>query len=320
MNTLKEKEYLVGTTDYDKEFWNLMRGSRAPGDVIGKGMDLSTGGYALPAATNDNYEKAVKAASIFRNLATVVKAYKGTGRIFAYDNDDLGEWVPEGGEIHLQNGMDDFTRYSIDMHKLAVFVRLDNDFVYDAAFSIKDYLTGRIAKNIAKTEDAAFLNGNGDNMPTGILRPGLGAEVAETVSEITFDDIIRLYFALDDEYRKNAVWMMNDDTALKLRLMTDKDGNHLWNHANDTILGKPVVISKDMPSEESGAMPVIFGDFSYYWIIFRSPISMRTLTEKFVRLDQIGYLATEFLDGKLIRREAIKAIQIVSTDPADLES
>ena len=320
MTTFKEKEYMISTADYDTDFWNMIRGSNSPSDVLGKGMDLSTGGYALPTGTGNQYEKAVKSESIFRNLATVVKAYKGSGRIFARDNDDLAEWVPEGGEIHLQNGMDDFTRYSIDMHKLAVFVRLDNDFVYDASFSIKDYMTGRIAKNIAKAEDAAFVNGDGENMPTGILRPGLGAEVADIVSEITFDDVIRLYFSLDDEYREKAVWMMNDDTALKLRLMKDEKGNHLWNHTNDTILGKPVVISNDMPNEESGTMPVIFGDFSYYWIILRSPVTMRTLKEKFVKLDQIGYLATEFLDAKLIRREAVKAIQMVSTDPADLNS
>ena len=32
--------------------------------------------------------------------------------------------------------------------------------------------------------------------------------------------------------------------------------------------------------------------------------------EKFVVYDQIGYLAFEFLDGKLVRKEAIKVIQM----------
>lgn len=34
------------------------------------------------------------------------------------------------------------------------------------------------------------------------------------------------------------------------------------------------------------------------------------LKEKFITLDPIGYLAMEFLDAKLIHREAIKGIQI----------
>ena len=57
------------------------------------------------------------------------------------------------------------------------------------------------------------------------------------------------------------------------------------------------------------------GDFSYYWIVLRSPVSVRTLKEKFITLDQIGYLAFEFLDAKLIRRKAMKAIQIKGAMP-----
>ena len=69
-------------------------------------------------------------------------------------------------------------------------------------------------------------------------------------------------------------------------------------------------MSEFMPNAESGSKPIAFGDFSYYWVIGRRPIGVRTLTEKFAVLDQLGYLAYEFLDGKLIRPEAVKVIQI----------
>jgi len=147
-------------------------------------------------------------------------------------------------------------------------------------------------------------------MPTGILGPTGGAEIGVSADSITYDDVVRLYFAFNDEYRKNAVWIMNDDTALTLRLLKDEAGNPLWNQANDTIFGKPVVISYDMPSAESGEMTIVFGDFSYYWIIDRSPVYMQALKEKFVTLDQIGYLAIEMLDGKLICRDAVQRLKI----------
>lgn len=103
---------------------------------------------------------------------------------------------------------------------------------------------------------------------------------------------------------------MNDKTALALRKLKDNDGNYLWNQANDTILGKQVIISEYMPDVETGTKPIAFGDFSYYWIVGRKPVTVRTLLEKFVLYDQIGYLAFEFLDGKLVRNEAIKVIQM----------
>lgn len=103
---------------------------------------------------------------------------------------------------------------------------------------------------------------------------------------------------------------MNDRTALALRKLKDADGNYLWNHANDTILGKQVIISEYMPDIKVGTKPIAFGDFAYYWIVGRKPVSVRTLLEKFVVYDQIGYLSFEFLDGKPVRKEAIKVIQM----------
>jgi HK97 family phage major capsid protein len=90
----------------------------------------------------------------------------------------------------------------------------------------------------------------------------------------------------------------------------DNTGNYLWRDSDDTILGKRVIISEYMPNAESGFKPIAFGDSSYYWVIGRSPIGVRTLIEKFAAVDQIGYLAYEFLDGKLIRPEAIKVLQM----------
>ena len=224
----------------------------------------------------------------------------------------MAQWVPENGNIPIYDGMEDFTRFAVEAYKLAVFVKLDDSFIHDASFSIEDHLTSRLAKNFAKAEDKGFMIGTGEHMPTGILSPTDGAEIGVHTDSITFDDVLRLYFSLNKEYRKNAVWLMNDETALALCLLKDNNGNYLRNPANDTILGKRVFISNDMPSANAGEMPIVFGDFSYYWIIDRSPVNIQTLKEKFVTLDQVGYLATEFLDGKLIRRKAIKALKITT--------
>ena len=320
MSTMNEKIRFVGTAEYGRNFWNVMRGNTAAIGEIHGGTDTATGGYFLPSGSSGKLEEAILSRSLFRNLATVVKAYGGSSRIFAKDTSDLAAWVPENGDIPIYNGMDDFTRYAVDSHKLAVFVRLDNDFVHDASFSVEDYLTDRLAQNFAKAEDSGFVSGTGEDMPTGILCSDKGAETALTVDTIGFDDVVSLFFSLDDEYRRNAVWMMNDETALKLRLLKDNAGNYLWNHADGTILSRPVTISNDMPSEKPGSMPIVFGDFHYYWIILRSPVSMRTLKEKFVAQNQIGYLATRFLDAKLIRREAVKAIRMSDAQPSGAES
>lgn len=86
--------------------------------------------------------------------------------------------------------------------------------------------------------------------------------------------------------------------------------NYLWQEDMDTILGKPVYISEFMPSIATGKKVIAFGDFSYYWILNRRPLAVRALKEKFELYDQTGCLGMEYIDGKLVNREAIKVMQI----------
>jgi len=310
MITYTERLAYIGSPEYDKHFWNAMRGNDGSYTELSKGRNIETGTYAMPNSTNNKYMAALEKESLFRNIGTVIKAYDNGYRIFAKDNNDLAEWVPEGDAIQIYEGIDDFTINTVDSWKLAAFIKMDEAFIHDAGFDIESHLINRFAKNFGRAEDNAFINGTGIQMPTGILDATNGADVGITTAEITYDNVISLYFSVKPEYRRNAVWLMNDETALALRTLKDSAGNYLWRNSDDTILGKRVIISEYMPNTESDSKPIAFGDFSYYWVIGRRPVSIKTLSEKFALHDQIGYLAFEFLDGKLIRPEAVKVIQI----------
>lgn len=305
-----EKDISIGQPEYDKSFWDTMRGKEQCYDMIAKGRNTGTGTFAMPSAANNKYSKAIDGQSLFRQIATVFRAYNSNYRIMAKDCNDLAAFVPEGESIPIYDGVKDFTNYMVETWKLAAFVKLDEDFIHDASFDIEQYLVQRLAKNFGKAETSAFINGTGVQMPTGILNETNGAEVALKAKALTYDDVIKLYFSVKEEYRSNGVWLMNDDTAMTLRKLKDADGNYLWNNNTDSIFGKRVIITEFMPSAVSGSKPIAFGDFSYYWVILKKPVSVRALKEKFVVYDQIGYLAFEFLDSKLIRPEAIKVIQI----------
>ena len=81
MTTFNEKEYLISTTEYGANFWNAMRGISHAYDKIHGGSYGITGGYALPSGSNDKLQKAIKRESLFRSMATVIKAYGGASRI-----------------------------------------------------------------------------------------------------------------------------------------------------------------------------------------------------------------------------------------------
>lgn len=303
-------KFSIGTTDYSKNFWDkAMRGNDAPYEIIGKGK-VNDNMFVLPTDSNRKYMDALCKESIFRSLATCVNAPRSDNKLWTSDADEPAQWVTEGGHIDVNENADVFVRHTIMCNKLAMITRIDDDYVHDIDFDVENYLINRLAKRFSKAEENAFINGTGIDMPTGILHETDGAEIGVTATALTYDEIIKLFFSLKAEYRKNGVWLMNDDTALALRTLKDVNGNYIWNQGNDTILGKPVCISEHMPNAESGNKAIVFGDFSYYWIVNRRPLAIRTLAEKYALHHQTGYLAYEFLDGKLIRPEAIKVLKM----------
>lgn len=77
----------------------------------------------------------------------------------------------------------------------------------------------------------------------------------------------------------------------------------------DTILNRPVYTSAYVPTIEAGAKTIAFGDFKYYWIADRQGRSFKRLNELFATTGQVGFMATQRVDGKLILPEAIKVLQ-----------
>ena len=65
-----------------------------------------------------------------------------------------------------------------------------------------------------------------------------------------------------------------------------------------------------MPDIATGEKAIAFGDFSYYWILDRKPLAVKVLNEKYTLESQIGFVAYELLDAKLIIPEAVKFLQL----------
>ena len=165
----------------------------------------------------------------------------------------------------------------------------------------------------AAAEENACINGNGVTQPVGILHTEHGAETGVTVAgtAIGFDDITALYFSLKPEYRSNGSWLMNDNTAFALRRIKDSCGNPIWRHSDDTLFGKPVVISRFMPDAAAGAKPIAFGDFSFYWLFERGSAFIKSLNEMYAVQEQAGFICSKHIDGKLVRAEAVKVLEVV---------
>ena len=127
-----------------------------------------------------------------------------------------------------------------------------------------------------------------------------------------------LLYSLKSPYRKKAVFIMNDLTVKAIRKLKDTTGQYLWQPAltagtPDTLLNRPVYTSSNVPIIEAAAKTIAFGDFSYYWIADRQGRSFKRLNELFATTGQVGFIASQRVDGKLILPEAVKVLQQKAT-------
>lgn len=302
--------------EYKDAFWKAMRNKYCyeVQNALKVGTD-SEGGYLVPDEFERILVEALEEENIMRALANVITTSSGDKKIPVVATKGTASWVDEEGLIPESD--DTFGQVSIGAYKVATMIKVSEELLNDSAFSLEKYIAKEFARRIGAKEEEAFLTGNGNGKPTGIFNSTGGAEVGVTTASstaITFDEIIDLFYSLRSPYRKNAAFVMNDSTVKMIRKLKDGNGQYLWQPSvqagqPDTILNRPVKTSSFVPAVEAGAKTIAFGDFRYYWIADRQGRSLQRLNELYAPTGQVGFRATQRVDGKLILPEAIKVLK-----------
>lgn len=293
--------------DYNKAFQNLIRG-KADADTdkrLLEGLDADS--YTMPCGFAGDYKDALAKENLFRRFGTVLTSIT-PGYIQTITSTAEAQVVPES--IAFPEDSDTFLALNFGAYKIAALAKLNHSFVTDPYFDVDKYLKADFARRFGRAEENVLLNGIGVDEPVGLLTSADIGVTAASSTSIVGDEVIALYFSVEPEYRNNGVWLMNDATAFALRSLKDSAGNYIWHSIEDTILGKPVVISNFMPDMASGQAAVAFGDLSFFWLLERKPLSVRILTEKYALQGMVGFAAHERIDGVLVRDEAVKVIQM----------
>ena len=305
-----------GTKGYNTSFWKVMRNKSVPHEVLNAlhvGTDTE-GGYLVP----DEYERtlieALEEQNIFRQLAHVIHTSSGERKIPVVASKGTASWIDE--EAAYPESDDTFGQVSIGAYKLATMIKVSEELLNDSVFDVPSYIAREFARRIGAAEEEAFFTGDGTGKPLGILAATGGAQTGVTAASataITMDEVIDLFYSLRAPYRKRAAFVVNDATVKAIRKLKNGNGDYLWQPsltvgAPDMLLGRPVYTSAYMPTIGAGAKTILFGDLGYYWVADREGRSFKRLNELYAATGQVGFLASERVDGKLILPEAVKVL------------
>jgi HK97 family phage major capsid protein len=305
------------TDEYKTAFWRSMR-TKNYFDVqnaLQIGTD-SEGGYLVPDEFERTLIEALQEENIFRSIAKVITTSSGDRKIPVAAAKGEASWVEEEGPVPESD--DTFDQVSIGAFKLATMIKVSEELLNDSVFNLESYIAKEFARRIGAKEEEAFFIGNGSGKPTGIFNATGGASLGVTAASataLTMDELIDLFYSLKSPYRKNAIFVTNDATIKAIRKLKDGQGQYLWQPSiaigqPDTVLNKPVRTSSFVPSIASAAKAVAFGDFGYYWVADRQGRSFQRLNELFAATGQVGFKATQRVDGKLTLAESIKYLQM----------
>ena len=267
---------------YKSAFWDSIRKRNwyDVKNVLEIGTDAN-GGYLVP----DEYEKqlvqALNDENFFRSLAHVIQTQSGTHTIPVVASHGTAAWMDENG-LYPESD-DTFDQITLDAYELGTAIKVSEELMNDSVFDLESYISTEFARRIGAAEEEAFLTGDGKKKPEGVFT------------------------------KVKAI--QNDSTVKALRKIKDNNGNYIWQPAvtagqPDMILNRPYKTSIYAPELAAGNVPLLFGDFSYYWIAERQGRSFKRLSELYAANGQIGFLASERVDGRLILPEAVRGLSI----------
>jgi HK97 family phage major capsid protein len=301
---------------YRTAFWGAMRNKMNPSvqNALQIGTD-SEGGFLVPDEYENQLIQALEEANVLRNLCNVITTSYGDRKIPVVASHGSAAWMDEEGAFAESD--DAFTQVTLSAYKLGTMLKVSDELLNDSYFDLEAYIAAEFARRIGAAEEEGFITGNGTAKPTGLLNATGGASLGVTAASataITLDEVLDLYHSLKSTYRKNATFLVNDATIKAIRKLKDGQGQYLWQPSvqagtPDTILNRPVVTSQYMPTAAAGEKTILFGDFKYYWIADRQGRTFKRLSELYAANGQVGFLASQRLDAKLILPEAIKVLQ-----------
>lgn len=320
---LSEKSYDDAFNAYirgnDRVMVDLMRARNA---AAGMSSDLEErGGYFItPETVASEIIKLVDDEVFVQRMSRVIMLPNGTRSFSARTRRARAStfyWAGENSD--LANQQDTSLLYgkrSLTPNYLQGSAVISRDLLRNVP-SMEGEVMSEIASNAAYTLEPAFISGDGNMKPLGLMvasNDGIstGRDVTATGASSTFnfDDFVNMKYALKTQYRGKANWMLHRYVLNSTALLKDGMGQYLWQPSRqigepDRILGLPVTETEWMPYiTSSGLYFALLGDFSWYWIVYELSMEMQRLIEIRARTNENEYLFRCKLDAQPMKEEA----------------
>jgi HK97 family phage major capsid protein len=286
----------------------------------------SEGGFTVAGEWYRQLTEALRAFGGIRSVATVFQTATGAQLNFPTANatSEVGAIVGQNATVGAAVDTT-FGNITMDVFKYTSRpIAVPFELIQDSMFDIEAYIRRVLATRIGRITATHFTTGTGTGQPRGIVTAVTVGRTGATgtATSVTYADLVDLEHSVDPIYRSRpGVGFMMHDTALRqVRKILDTQGRPIFvpgyeqgnpGGAPDRLLGRPIVISQEMPVMAANARSILFGDFREYMIREVMDLTLfRMADSKYIENGQIGFVAFNRQGGNLIDvGDAVRAFQ-----------
>jgi len=279
-----------------------------------------TGGYLIPEKYASQLREVATANSVVRQLATIDK-WDADGAYPVLTGFGTTHLVGENPDADVDETTPSFDQKKISGYQLMYLVDIPKTMLAKEVYGVEAKLPGWWGNSLAVKEENLFINGDGNSKPLGLLAAATAGQATAANNAITGDDIIAWFYKCKAKYRKAASWIFADSTVKMIRqiknpVTTSGALQYLWvpglGDAPDTLMGRPIGVSDEMPAFAAGAKIGVFGDIKQYIIAeFGVPSMLRDPYSRAARA-QVRFIGWEMVDATLPIAEAIVTCPILA--------
>jgi HK97 family phage major capsid protein len=183
----------------------------------------------------------------------------------------------------------------------------------DNAYSLQSYIPTVFQESLDVDLDLRIISGTGtansqSPQPWGLneanVIPLTNATTVGASAKITYQDLVNVMYQLPQQYRSQAVWLLNSQTLGLIAGLVDGNQRPLFlpnfgyigdtpgggaNWSSGTILGRPFIISENMPNVAQGNVSMYLADWQkLYFLLTRVGPTVKIL-------DQPQYTAGNYI-------------------------
>ncbi|MBD2822850.1 phage major capsid protein [Xenorhabdus sp. 42] len=279
----------------------------------------SDGGYTVIPELNKQIMQQLTDESVMRRICSVK-----TTR-----SNEYKQLVSVGGAV-VAHGEEGKTRtvtttpkmeeVSIKLFPIYTYPKTTQEIIDFSDVDILGWLTSEIADTFVDTEETDLVSGDGSKKAKGFLSYSRDTQADKIrafgtlqkleADMLSADSLIDLKFLLKNKYRKNAVWVMNSNTAAQVQKLKNGNGDYIWRERlqagdPDMLLGLPVHYLEFMPEGMIG-----LGDFKRGYFIVDHETGIRTRPDNITEPGFYKIHTDKYLGGGLVDPNAIKVLEV----------